>query len=44
MIGDVKTFEGFLLDIPAGIDIAQYNTVLVWCEAFDEFITAAQYR
>ena len=44
VIGDVKTFEGFLLDIPAGIDIAQYNTVLVWCEAFDEFITAAQYR
>ena len=44
VIGDVKTFEGFLLDVPEGIDVAQYNTVLVWCEAFDEFITAAQYR
>ena len=44
VIGDVKTFEGFLLDVPEGVDVAQYNTVLVWCEAFDEFITAAQYR
>ena len=43
-IGDVKTFEGFILDIPEGVDIEAYNTVLVWCEAFSEFITAAQYR
>ena len=44
VIGDVDTFEGFLLDVPEGINVEQYNTVLVWCEAFDEFITAAQYR
>ncbi|KAJ53991.1 phenylalanine--tRNA ligase [Actibacterium mucosum KCTC 23349] len=43
-VGDVKTFDGFILDVPAGIDVTQYNTVLVWCEAFAEFITAAQYR
>ena len=44
LVGDVKTFNGFLLDIPAGVDIEQYTTVLVWCEAFSEFITSAQYR
>lgn len=44
LIGDVKTFGGFLLDIPAGININDYNTVLVWCESFGEFITAAKYR
>jgi len=44
LIGPVKTFQGFLLDIPAGIDPAAYTTVVVWCEAFGEFITAAQYR
>lgn len=44
LIGDVKTFDGFLLDIPAGININDYNTVLVWCESFGEFITAAKYR
>lgn len=43
-IGDVKTFAGFLVDVPEGIDINEYNTVLVWCETFGEFITAAKYR
>ena len=44
VVGDVKTFGGFALTIPDGIDIEAYTTVLVWCEAFGEFITAAQYR
>ncbi len=43
-VGDVKTFDGFLVDLPSGTDINSYNTVLVWCEAFGEFITAAEYR
>jgi len=43
-IGDVKTFDGFLVTVPDGIDISAYNTVLVWCESFSEFITAAKYR
>lgn len=43
-VGEVKTFDGFLLDVPASIDIEAYSTVLVWCEAFGEFITSAQYR
>lgn len=44
LIGDVKTFSGFLLDIPNGVNIEEYNTILVWCESFGEFITAAKYR
>ena len=44
LIGDVKTFDGFFLDIPAGVDVTQYTTALVWCESFGEFITAARYR
>lgn len=44
VIGPVKTFEGFVLDIPSGVDIDAYATVLVWCEAFSEFIAAAKYR
>ena len=43
-IGDVTSFEGFLLSIPDGVEIHDYNTVVVWCESFGEFITAAQYR
>ena len=26
------------------VDVAAYTTVLVWCEAFSEFITAGKYR
>lgn len=44
VIGDIKTFDGVVLDVPAGVDIHAYTTVLVWCEAFKEFITAAKYR
>ncbi len=43
-VGDVKTFDGFIVDIPTGVDVTAYNTVVVWCETFGEFITAAQYR
>lgn len=44
VVGDVKTFDGFLLNVPSGLDIEQFNTVLIWCEAFGEFIASAQYR
>ena len=43
-VGAVKTFDNFLLDIPAGVDPADYGAVIVWCETFSEFITAASYR
>ncbi len=43
-IGDVKTFEGFVVSLPDDVDVDAYNTVLVWCERFGEFITAAKYR
>ena len=43
-IGDVKSFNGFILDIPEGVNTADYNTALVWCESFSEFITAVKYQ
>lgn len=43
-IGQVKSFDGFVLDLPQGVDITKYTTVVVWCESFAEFITAAKYR
>ena len=43
-VGAVKSFDGFILDLPDGVDLEAYTTVLVWCEAFGEFITAAKYR
>lgn len=43
-LGDVKTFENFIVPVPASVDIEQYDTVVVWCESFSQFITAARYR
>jgi hypothetical protein len=43
-LGDVKTFENFIVPVPEGIDVERYDTVLVWCERFGQFITAAKYR
>ena len=43
-LGDVKTFEGFILNVPEGTDLEAYTTVVIWCESFGEFITAAKYR
>lgn len=43
-VGDVRTFQNFVVPVPAGIDVAQYTTVVVWCESFGQFISAAQYR
>jgi hypothetical protein len=43
-VGDVKTFENFIVPLPASIDPGAYTTVVIWCESFSQFITAAQYR
>ena len=43
-IGDIKSFEGFLIDVPRGVDIEAYTSVVIWCETFSEFISAAKYR
>jgi hypothetical protein len=43
-VGEVKTFRNFLVEVPEGVDVSRYNTVVVWCETFGEFISAARYR
>lgn len=43
-IADVETFNGFIVDVPDGVDVNAYTTVVVWCEAFSQFISAAKYR
>ena len=40
-IGPTKAFENFSLDLPDGVDVRKYRAVLIWCEAFGQFITAA---
>ena len=42
-VGEVKTFDSFLVPLPADVDLSKYNTVIVWCETFAQFITSARY-
>lgn len=44
VIGDVKTFKNFVVAVPQGVDVGSHNTVIIWCEAFSQFIAAAKYR
>ena len=43
-VGDVKTFENFLVPVPPQINPADYAAVIIWCESFGQFITATRYR
>jgi hypothetical protein len=41
---DVKTFDNFIVTVTPTIDLLRFNTVVVWCQTFGEFITSAKYR
>lgn len=43
-VGEVRTFDNFVVPVPESIDVSRYDTVIVWYEAFGQFITAAKYR
>lgn len=43
-VGDVKTFENFVIPVGAEVDPSKYTSAIIWCEAFGEFITAAKYQ
>lgn len=43
-MGDAKTFNSFIVAVPASIDVSDYDAVVVWCEASDQFISAAKYQ
>jgi len=43
-LGSIKSYKGFITEVPPGVDIEKYDTVVIWCEAFGKFITAGKYR
>ncbi|EGU48329.1 hypothetical protein VIOR3934_14502 [Vibrio orientalis CIP 102891 = ATCC 33934] len=43
-VGEVKSFDRFTVSLPEGFPLKDYNTVIVWCETFGEFITSARYK
>jgi len=43
-IADVRSFGNQILAVADTIDVSRFNTAIIWCESFGQFITAAQYR
>ena len=43
-VAEVKSFENFVVNVPSNVDVSKFNTVVIWCESFNEFITAAKYQ
>ena len=40
LVGDVRGFDGFVLPLPPGTNPADFQSAVVWCEAFGQFISA----
>ncbi|MEO6919907.1 MAG: DM13 domain-containing protein [Collimonas sp.] len=44
-VGEVKTFERFIVDMSQQpVDLSRYDSVVIWCETYSQFISAAQFR
>ena len=41
-VAPIKAFENFAVDVPMAVDVTKYPALIIWCEAFGEFITAAE--
>ena len=44
LIGEVKSFDGFIITTSSEINLTAYNSVVIWCESFSRFISAAKYQ
>ena len=43
-VASIKAYRNFRVEVPASINPSAYAAVLIWCESFSEFITAAELR
>ena len=43
-VGNIDTFDNFIVQVPGSVDVSSFNSAIVWCESFGQFITAARYR
>lgn len=41
-VADITGFDNFRVDVPMLIDPTQYPAMVIWCERFEEFITAGR--
>ena len=43
-VGSIKTFDGFVLENISALESNEFNSVVVWCERFSQFISSAKLR
>jgi hypothetical protein len=43
-VGEVNSFNNHIIALDPSVDIEEFNTIIIWCEAFNQFITSAQYK
>ena len=43
-VAPIKTFENFMVDVPASVNPADFSAAIIWCETFGQFITATAYQ
>ena len=43
-VGNVTTFNNFVVKVPTDIKPSNFTSVIIWCEAFNQFITSAKYQ
>lgn len=43
-VGSIDRFKDFVLPLSASVDLEDYNSVIIWCESFSLFISAAKYQ
>lgn len=43
-VGEIKTFDNFVVSLRQGVDPSNYSTVIVWCESFGQYITSGVYE
>ena len=41
-ISEINAFTNFSVMVPTHVDVSAFAAVLIWCEAFGEFIKAAE--
>ena len=41
-VASIKAFENFSVDVPMTVDVSGYPALIIWCEAFGQFITSAE--
>lgn len=51
-MGEVNSFDNYILPVNGSmnksrnksVNIEHYNTIIIWCESFNQFITSAQFK